>query len=197
VWADVVIAANLVPGQGTDRDGRAPKPHRKAVPELPATLSAEQLRVLAHKTRADGSAANGSSIAFILECGPARALLAADAHSPTLVAGLKRFARMKGEARVRLDLCKLPHHGSAANVSTAFVETIDTTRYLVSSDGMNFGHPDDAALARLLCSSAAPARIYCNYASARCLPWQGRAAAAGAQVFVPDSGAQSMRVEVS
>jgi beta-lactamase superfamily II metal-dependent hydrolase len=197
VWSEVVIAAGLDPGRGTERDARAPKSHRKNVPELAETLSPQELEDLAAKTPGDTSPANGSSIAFILEHKNARALLGADAHPATLLAGLKRFARMKGETRVRLDLCKLPHHGSRANTTTALIEAIDTSRYLVSTDGMTFGHPDDAALARIVRSSAQPAQIYCNYASERTMPWRRRAAAAGAKVFVPGAGHTSMRVEVA
>jgi beta-lactamase superfamily II metal-dependent hydrolase len=194
-WKKVVTAAHLVPGAGTDRDSRAPKSHEKKVKALPETLSAAKLKALAAKSTVDNSAANGSSIAFIIEHGGKRALLGADAHPTVLLAGLKRFAKMKGETRVKLDLCKLPHHCSRANVTTALIEAIDAARYMVSTDGMTFGHPDDAALARILCSSARPAEIYCNYASARTVPWQKRAAAAGARLFLPAAGKTSMRVE--
>ena len=96
-----------------------------------------------------------------------------------------------------LDLCKLPHHGSRANVTTALIEAIDASRYLVSTDGMTFGHPDDAALARLMRSSASPARIYCNYASGRTQGWVRRAESVGAKIILPKDGATSMRVEVA
>jgi beta-lactamase superfamily II metal-dependent hydrolase len=197
VWDDVVTKAGLVPGQGSDRESRAPKPYKRDVEALPEVLSAEELEVLARPTNGDSSPANGSSIAFILEHGNARVLLAADAHPTTLVTALERFARMKGESRVRLDMCKLPHHGSRANVTTRLIEAIETSRYLVSTDGSMFGHPDDAALARVLRSSAAAAQIYCNYASDRTLGWVRRAEAAGATIVLPASGAQSMRVEVA
>lgn len=197
VWEDVVTKAGLVPGKGSDRDGRAPKSHKKVVAELPEVLTQKELEALAKATPNDTSPANGSSIAFILEHGDTRVLLGADAHPATLVSTLKRFAQMKGEPRVRLDLCKLPHHGSRANVTTALIEMIDTSRYLVSTDGMTFGHPDDAAMARLMRSSASPAQIYCNYSSGRTLGWVHRAESVGAKVIVPENGATSMRVEVA
>lgn len=197
VWQDTVAAAGLVPGEGSDRAGRAPKPHLKQVASLPPTLSQTAIEKLARPTATDASAANGSSIAFILEYAGARALLAADAHPTTLVPALRRFARMHGETRVRLDLCKLPHHGSRANVTTPLIEAIDTSRYLVSTDGMIFGHPDDAAIARILCASAARPRIYCNYASARTLDWVPRVTSVGAEMFVPADAATPMRVEVN
>ena len=196
-WEQVVVAAGLVPGKGTDLPARAPQSWDKQVEAMPELLSAAQLAKLAAATGTDSSAANGSSIAFILEYGGARALLAADAHPTTLVSALRRFGRMKGEQRVRIDICKLPHHGSRANVTTALIEAIDASCYLVSSDGRTFGHPDDAALARVLRSSASPARIHCNYASERTRGWVKRAKAAGGRVFLPASGATSMRVEVA
>lgn len=196
VWEKVVIAAGLVPGEGTDRDGRAPKPHRKEVPVLHGVLSETELEALSGPTRVDTSAANGSSIAFVLEYDGVRALLAADAHPVTLVNGLKRFARMKGEPRVRIDLCKLPHHGSRANVTTELLEAIDTSCYLISTDGMNFGHPDDEALARVLRASARPPHIYCNYATDRTKGWVSRAAHVGAAVVLPEEDATSIRVEI-
>ena len=196
-WEKVVVAAGLVPGKGTDLPARAPKSWDKQVEALPAVLSAAQLEKLAGATGTDSSAANGSSIAFILEYDGVRALLAADAHPTTLVGALRRFGRMKGESRVRIDICKLPHHGSRANVTTALIEAIEASCYLVSSDGRTFGHPDDAALARVLRSSAAPARIYCNYASERTRGWVKRAKAAGGRVILPTSRETSMRVEVA
>lgn len=197
VWGAVVTKAGLVPGQGVDHGNRPPKPHEKNVTELSEILSESELDTLAKPTPVDSSAANGSSIAFILEYDGARVLLGADAHPATLVASLRRFARMKGEPRVRLDICKLPHHGSQANVTTALIEVIDSARYLVSTNGQTFGHPDDAALARVVRASASPAQIYCNYASPRTLGWVKRAEAVGAKIILPRTGATSMRVEVA
>lgn len=193
-WEEVALKAGLVPGEGMEGLGRSPKPHIKLGPELPEILSQEELQELAAPTSTDSAAANGSSIAFILEYEGARVLLGADAHPSTLVPSLRRFAKLKGEERVRIDICKLPHHGSRANVTTSLIDAIDTDCYLISTDGMSFGHPDDAAMARILCSSAKPAQIYCNYASDRTIPWVTRAEAVGARVIIP--GADPMSVKV-
>lgn len=194
-WEKAVVKAGLVPGTGLAGNGKSPSPHRKTKPPLRAGLSAEQIRELAAPTNTDRSAANGSSIAFILEYRGTRALLAADAHPSTLVSSLKRFAKMKGEDRVQIDICKLPHHCSASNVTTGFIDAIDASCYLVSSDSLNFGHPDDAAIARILSSSSRPAQIYCNYASARTLAWVTPAENVGARMILPSSGAP-VRIEV-
>jgi hypothetical protein len=196
VWKKAVTEAGLVPGEGTDRDGKAPKPYVKKVKELPEVLSPAQMKSLAKPTSVDASEANAASIAFILEHQKKRVLFAADANPKELVPALERFGRMKGESRVRLDICKLPHHGSRANVTTELIEAIQTSRYLISTDGMTFGHPDDAAIARILQSSAEPARIYCNYASDRTKGWVKRAAAAGGKVILPGGGSKPVRIEV-
>jgi beta-lactamase superfamily II metal-dependent hydrolase len=194
VWLQVVTDAGLVAGAGSDRDNRAPKSFDKEVEERLDVLSDAELDKLAKQKGSDGSEANGSSIAFILEHGDKRALLAGDAHPSTLAASLKRYARMKGEDRVRIDLCKLPHHGSRGNVTTAFIESISCRHYLVSTDGRTFGHPDDAALARILRSSALPPHLYFNYETQRARNWIKTALARGAEIVLPP---ESIRVEAA
>jgi beta-lactamase superfamily II metal-dependent hydrolase len=194
VWIQVVTDAGLVPGEGTDRDSQAMKSSDKQVGERLDAMSDEEIESFAEQKGADRSEANGSSIAFILEHDGKRALLGADAHPSTLVASLKRFARMKGENRVRLDLCKLPHHGSRGNVTRDLIEAIESANYLVSTDGRTFGHPDDAALARIFQSSARPPRIYFNYDTQRARNWVKTAASRGGEILLPP---RATRVEVA
>ena len=80
-----------------------------------------------------------------------------------------------------------PHHGSGANVTAALVAAIDATRYLVSSNGDDYAHPDDSTIARLILGSTGPVTVYANYASTRTLPWAERAAEAGITVKLPRS----------
>ena len=194
VWLQVVTAAGLVAGEGSGGDNRAPKSFDKEVAERLDVLSDAELDTMARQKGSDGSEANGSSIAFILEHGDKRALLAGDAHPSTLVASLKRYARMKGEDRVRIDLCKLPHHGSRGNVTSALIESIACRDYLVSTDGRTFGHPDDAALARILRTSARPPRLFFNYETQRARNWIRTAVARGAEIVLPPT---SIRVEAA
>lgn len=196
-WRKTIIAIGLLPGVGTDRKGGAFRSREKLIEPLPSELTMEHMATLAAPTKIDCSKANGSSVAFLLEYQGKRALLAGDAHPDVLINGLHRFGRMKGEARVRVDLCKLPHHGSHANVTTALIEAIDADRYLISTDGMNHGHPDNAAIARILCASGRSAQIYCNYSSERTRGWVKPAGSVGARIILPEEGATSMRVEIA
>lgn len=195
-WAKVVKEAGIAPGAGADLESRAPKPWRKEVDPLPPTISRRKLQELCKEGKTDGSAANGSSIAFIFEHGKRRVLLAADAHPGVLVSGLKRYAASVGEKRVRLDACKLPHHGSKANVTAALIESMDVANYLFSTNGDTFGHPDDAALARVLHGSSRTPVLHFNYASDRTLSWKTRAESLGATTVYPARGRKGLRVKL-
>jgi len=194
VWAKVAADNGLVPGEGTDLGRQSPKPHAKPVAELPSTIDQATLNDLAATKQNDGSEANGSSIAFLLCVDGKRVLLGADAHADVLAANLARYGEMVGEPRPRIDAFKLAHHGSGANLSTAVVEAIDCRHYLVSSNGDNFGHPDDTAIARAIRSSPGPVRFSCNYNSTRTGPWIQRAQSVGATFDVPKPGTSGMRI---
>jgi Metallo-beta-lactamase superfamily len=193
-WREVVLAAGIVPGEGTPLEARRPPAFRKVVEPLPDVLTREVLEELGAPTGSDGAAANGSSIAFIFEYDGQRALLGADAHPGVLVRSLNRFKKSTGESRVRFDLVKLPHHASKSNVTTKLIEAIDAERYLVSTNGDNFGHPDHAALARTILASKRPPTFYCNYRSDLTLPWAERAPAVDATFVLPEPGRIGLRV---
>jgi hypothetical protein len=71
-----------------------------------------------------------------------------------------------------MDAVKLSHHGSKANLSDAFLRLIDCRRFLVSSDGGQFSHPDDEAISRVLNLGSKPVRLDFNYRSDRTRAWE-------------------------
>lgn len=77
-------------------------------------------------------------------------VLTGDAQGGTLVAGLRRLVRQRGVDRIRLDALKLPHHGSQYNLSPDVLELVDCERYLFSTNGDIFGHPDPVAVSRIV-----------------------------------------------
>lgn len=176
-WRATVEKAGLVPGQGTDGTGRPVRQRPGRWPPLPDRLDADALTRIASVKRTDGSRANASSIAFVLEYDGLRVLLPGDAHGAPLAAGVARYGAMVGQERPRFDLVKLPHHGSAANTPTALAGAWEASRFLVSSDGSGYDHPDDATLARLLLAAqGAPITVYGNHAGGGLARWAGRAA---------------------
>ncbi len=120
----------------------------------------------------DSSKANGSSIALIVEYQDERWLLAGDAHDDVLLAGLLRYGKEIGERPVRLDGFKLPHHGSARNITQDLLAAIDCRRFLVSTNGAYFKHPDAACLDLIVRSADHPELVF-NYRSKFTKPWAG------------------------
>ena len=193
-WVAAIEKAGLVAGEGADSVNRPPSPRDVEVRVLPDPDD-EWLSELAGPTTKDGSAANGSSIAFVMEFDHKRVLFGADAHGPVLASSLKRLGTMLGEERVRIDLCKLPHHGSDANVTSEWLDLIDCQRFLFSTNGQNFGHPDHEAIARVLLSSASPVTLIGNYRNERLQLWAKRKTVPKLRVKVPAKGASGIRVE--
>jgi hypothetical protein len=107
----------------------------------------EDLEILAEsKIGNDSSHANGSSIAVLLEYKERKILLSGDAFSDDLIDGINSISY----DRLQLDIFKLPHHGSRNNVHKELIEAVDCDRWLISSDGTRFRHPDAEAIARVI-----------------------------------------------
>ncbi len=116
--------------------------------EPPLLEAADDLEILAEtNTTSDGSEANGSSIALLLEYRGRRLVLSGDAFAADLVDGLKAIM---GQQPMGVDAFKLPHHGSKKNISKELVESVSCPQWLFSTDGTQFRHPDAVALARVI-----------------------------------------------
>lgn len=111
-------------------------------------LGVEELVSL--KESFDRSVANGSSIAFVASFAGKRCLFGGDAYSPVLSESAKRLAKEENRERVSLDAFKIPHHGSKSNIHDDLLERLDCRRFLISTDGGRFKHPDRQAIARLV-----------------------------------------------
>lgn len=105
----------------------------------------------------DRTVANGSSIALLAEYMDGkvekRCLLAGDAHVGVLMNSLQRLMkdqrRMK-DGRLAVNALKLSHHGSKKNVSKEFLEVLNCSKFLFSTNGQQFKHPDPEAVARVV-----------------------------------------------
>jgi beta-lactamase superfamily II metal-dependent hydrolase len=119
----------------------------------------------------DHSSANGSSIAFLAEFEGKRCLFAGDAHASVIEVSVRELLRIQDEPRLRLDAFKIPHHGSKSNLSHDLLDLIDCDRYLVSTNGSYFGHPDQEAMARILVSGGDGATLCFNYRTEETAIW--------------------------
>ena len=122
----------------------------------------------------DSSFANGSSIMLLAEYGEHALLLAGDAHAPDIATALKRLLdeRQMSSTAFPVDAFKLPHHGSAHNLTQAVLERVDCSRYLISTDGSGRPrHPDHQALLRILRYSRRRPHLLFNYSGDTTRPW--------------------------
>lgn len=163
-WTDQAFQAGRIPGELPFLSGAA----RGGLELLGGSSRLEQLA--AARFFPDAAVANGSSIAVLAEHGGKRALLTGDAFAPVLIESLQRLPGFKGQ--VAVDAVKLPHHGSEANVSSELIKLLQSNRYLISTNGKIFKHPDEEAIARVLVNGGDEARIFFNYASETTLPFK-------------------------
>lgn len=135
------VSAGLSP-----RTGRTLETYGSSRP--PILESRLDLQLLAEgASRTDTSTTNATSITLLAEWKGRRILLTGDALAEDLTQALNRLS---GSELMRLDLIKLPHHGSQQNLTRELVEAVSCPNWLFSTDGTTFRHPDAAAIARLL-----------------------------------------------
>ena len=130
--------------------------------------------LLEKQSRPDTTAANGSSIAFLAEHADSgrSCLFLADAHPDALCASLRRLLDERGEDMLRVDAVKVSHHGSKANLTDELMSLVHAPRFLVSTNGGIFRHPDEEALQRIVArSSVQPPVLVFNYRCAANEAW--------------------------
>lgn len=138
-WEKVIREQGLVPGSAYVGEETV----------LPGGFLGADVELLAKaRFKEDDTVANGSSIAFLAEYEGRRVLFGADAHPSVLVDSLQR-PPFRGAVQP-VDAFKLPHHGSAKNVSMPMLAAFPARRYLVSTTGARFKHPDAEAIARVV-----------------------------------------------
>ncbi len=166
VWAKECRAAGITPG-AILQEYQAEEPLEDDI-EAFGAVDIEALA--AEPFSEDGSEANGSSIAFLLEYAGRRVLLAGDAHTDLLVRQLRALGAAEG-APLRVDAFKLPHHGSKYNLSAELLGLLDCRHFLVSTNGNYFKHPEDVAMARLVKYGCSDATVHFNYRTAYNAHW--------------------------
>lgn len=100
----------------------------------------------------DSSIANQASIVMAFEYEGMRMLLCGDAPASCILQGLPD--------QTYFDIVKLPHHGSARNISDELLHRISADAFLICADGTS--HPNKLTIAKLL-NSHNSVRILGNY----------------------------------
>lgn len=153
VWDKEVTKAGLAPGFGAERP-------KRTAPGIEAFGGLPDVRALSGVSfEEDTAEANGSSIAFIARFQGIAVLLAGDAF-PAVVS--RSLERVEGDSR--LALAKLSHHGSKGNTSPELMRQMDCERFVISTNGSIYHHPDAITIARLIRIKNNPEIIF-NYRS--------------------------------
>jgi len=171
-WAEVVRKAGLEEATREEILGRL-RSHARLRPP-PDMLGDEvpDVRSLARRPfDSDSSPANGSSIALLAEYEGKRCLLAADAHAEELEASIQRLLRERGQQRLEIDAVKLSHHGSKGSTSDRLLRMLECKRFLVSTNGNYFRHPDSEAISRVIVEAGPDVELFFNYASDETRLW--------------------------
>lgn len=111
----------------------------------------------------DKSLINRSSIAFILHTKDKNVLFLADSHHDTIYNSISEYLKYKKKTKLRLDLVKVSHHGSKNNISDKLLELLESSRYLICTNGAIFNHPDFECLKKIITKQSSFKTIYFNY----------------------------------
>lgn len=96
----------------------------------------------------DTSATNGSSMSFIVEYEGVKILFLGDAHEDIIYDEL--FKLQDSGYSLNFNLIKISHHGSNKNISRRLLNLIDTSKYLISTNGKKHGHPSKETIAKII-----------------------------------------------
>ena len=88
----------------------------------------------------DESPTNLSSLVLLVEIDGKKILLTGDARGDDIVKGFK-VAMPHAQLPMKLDILKMPHHGSDRNMTEAFLKAFPADHYVISADG-KYGNPD-------------------------------------------------------
>lgn len=107
----------------------------------------------------ENTIANDSSIAFLLKYRKDTILFMGDANPETIRKALvKRGYSI--DNKIRLSFMKLSHHGSKHNITAELLKLIICNKYLISTNGTRFGHPDKETLAKIIKNRINSDKIY-------------------------------------
>ncbi|HYC62227.1 MAG TPA: hypothetical protein VEK79_21935 [Thermoanaerobaculia bacterium] len=169
---------------------------KKLQPDALGSINVEKLAE--QDAREDKTVANGSTISLLAEYDGKTALLTGDVWAPVLKKALEDLNKERGTSSLSLDVLKVPHHGSVANMSKELLDQIRCKRYLFSSNGSRYGHPDKAGVARVIHWGGSRLKLYFNYRSEHNEMWDNDSLRDeyDYRTFYPGDGVEGLRVVV-
>jgi hypothetical protein len=110
----------------------------------------------------DKSPFNLASIVVLARLGSRTMLLTGDARGDDIEEGLREDGFLSGSS-MKVNVLKVPHHGSDRNVDTAFFRTVKADHYVISGNGEH-GNPEVSTLEMILDARGDERfKIHCTY----------------------------------
>jgi hypothetical protein len=151
----------------------------------------------------DKSVFNLSSIVCLIKADNRTILLTGDARGDDILVGLEAADLLEG-GRLKVDVFKLPHHGSDRNVAPDLFQKVVADHYVISGDGRH-GNPEIATL-EMLCTARTDDdfTLHLTYKDGRdglgpklqAFLNQQKTAERTFSVSFPDQGARSLRIDL-
>lgn len=114
---------------------------------LDKVLSGDRASV-ASATEMDRSVSNLASIVILAAVENKKVLFTGDARGDMILSWLEEAGHLSPGETIRVDIMKVPHHGSDRNVTPEFFERVRADHYVVSGNG-GHGNPEPATLKML------------------------------------------------
>lgn len=112
----------------------------------------------------DKSPANLASIVVLAKLGSKTILLTGDARGDHIIEGLREDGTLPPSGgSIKVNILKVPHHGSDRNVDTQFFRTVKADHYVISGNGKH-ENPDMTTLQMIFDARGnARFKIHCTY----------------------------------
>lgn len=109
----------------------------------------------------DSGLVNRSSISIIIEFNEKKLLFLGDSSPLDMEDRLQEYINHNSN---EFSVVKVAHHGSKNNMSKKMIEIINCDRYIISTNGLRFNHPDIETVSKLLfINNSVSKKLYCNY----------------------------------
>jgi beta-lactamase superfamily II metal-dependent hydrolase len=197
-WKKTVEEAGMAAGSAEDALAKLREKGRELPPDVLGEVSPDPRALAMQPFKPDTSVANGSSIAVLAEHGNKSCLLTGDALAGVVAASVTRLAKQRGTTRLGVGALKLSHHGGKSNTSSELLNLLRCQRYLFSTDGSRFQHPDPQSVARTIMVAGQRTSLYFNYRTAINEVWDDRALKRefGYEAVFPERDQEGMVVEL-
>jgi beta-lactamase superfamily II metal-dependent hydrolase len=175
VWVDEVRKAGLEPGSREQALRLLRRNLRLSPRDLLGEKPIDVVSLSETEFEGETSETNASSIAFLAEYDGKKCIFAGDAQPDVLSASIQQLLVQRGEGRLKVDAFKLSHHGSSHNTSLDLLRLLDCKKFLVSSNGNIYHHPDRETIGRIIVESGPDLELFFNYHSDENKVWGNEA----------------------